>query len=279
MMTLDEGGWRRPWVTVVAPPPALSEIVELFWIDEWSDAESSGRQFRVVADDAPHILWYFGRAGAHRMQRLMLVGSRARHHDIDLSGRHLLVGARLRPGALPLLTHRPAIRFTNRSVSLLDVVGPSATRTIGRMETECPAVAVDRLATLIASLPSCRSAVDPRAVWIGALDRDQRTSVADVEHTLGMPGANAARMEPHAFWHGTQATPQNSAAARGARPLALRCADELDSRRSGRWVRRPTAFHSRLPSIAWSGASRFCRARGLSSRSCRFVQSQQCEAA
>ena len=188
MMTLDEGGWRRPWVTVVAPPPALSEIVELFWIDEWSDAESSGRQFRVVADDAPHILWYFGRAGAHRMQRLMLVGSRARHHDIDLSGRHLLVGARLRPGALPLLTHRPAIRFTNRSVSLLDVVGPSATRTIGRMETECPAVAVDRLATLIASLPSCRSAVDPRAVWIGALDRDQRTSVADVEHTLGMPG-------------------------------------------------------------------------------------------
>jgi len=188
VMTLDEGGWRRPWVTIVSPPPALCGIVELFWIDEWSDAESSGRQFRVVADDAPHILWNFGRAGAHRMQRLMLVGSRARHHDIDLSGRHLLVGARLRPGALPLLTHRPAIQFTNRSVSLLDVVCPLVTRAIGRIETECPAEAVDRLATLIASLPSRRSAVDPGAVWIGALDRDHKTSVADVQHTLGIPG-------------------------------------------------------------------------------------------
>ena len=188
MMTLDEGGWRRPCLTIVAPPAALSGIVELFWIDEWSDAESSGRQFRVVADDAPHLLWYFGRAGAHRTQRMTLVGSRAWHHDVDLSGRHLLVGARLRPGALPLLTHRPAIQFTNRTVSLLDMVGPLATRTIGRMSTECPAVAVDRLATLIASLPSRRFTVDPRAAWIGALDRDHRTSVADVEHTLGMPG-------------------------------------------------------------------------------------------
>ena len=121
---------------------------------------------------------------------MTLVGSRGRYHDVDLSGRHLLIGARLRPGALPLLTHLPAIQFTNRSVSLLELVGPSAARTIRRMSTDCPAAAVDRLATLIASLPARRRAVDPRATWIGALDRDQRMSVADVERALGMPGAN-----------------------------------------------------------------------------------------
>src|SRR4029079_1313399 len=98
VMTLDEGGWRRSAVKVIAPPTGLRGIVELFWIDEWSAAETSGRQFRVVADDAPHVLWHVG-DGARRVQRLSVVGSRACHHDVDLSGRHLLIGARLPPGA------------------------------------------------------------------------------------------------------------------------------------------------------------------------------------
>ena len=74
-MTLDEGGWRRSAVRVIAPPTALKGIVELFWIDEWSAAETSGRQFRVVADDAPHVLWHVSRDGARRVQRLTVVGA------------------------------------------------------------------------------------------------------------------------------------------------------------------------------------------------------------
>ena len=185
-MTLDEGGWRRSAARIVTPPASLDGIVELFWIDEWSDAETRARQFRVVADDAPHVLWHVCRPRTHCVQRLTLVGARASHHDVDLSGRQLLIGARLRPGTLPLLTHLPAMLFTNRSVPLTEVVSPPTARAIRRMRAGCPEAAVDQLANLIASLPRQRSSVDPRAAWIGALDRDERTSVAELEHTLGM---------------------------------------------------------------------------------------------
>ena len=185
-MTLDEGGWRRRAVKVIAPPTGLRGIVELFWIDEWSAAETSGRQFRVVADDAPHLLWHVG-DGARGAQRLSMVGSRACHHDVDLSGRRLLIGARLRPGTLPALTHLPASRFTDRSVPLAEVASPTAARTIRRMRAVCPDAAVEQLATLILSLPHRHSTVDPRAAWIGALDRHERTSVAELARTLRMP--------------------------------------------------------------------------------------------
>lgn len=55
------------------------------------------------------------------------------------------------------------------------------------MRAVCPDVAVDQLATLILSLPRQHSTVDPRAAWIGALDRHERTSVAELERTLRMP--------------------------------------------------------------------------------------------
>jgi AraC-like DNA-binding protein len=186
-MTLDEGGWRRSAVRVVAPPAALSGIVELVWIDEWSEVETSGRQFRIVADDSPHLLWYASRDLARGVRRMSLVGARACHHDVDLSGRQLLIGARLCPGALPLLTPLPAIRLTNRSVPLTELVDRSSARSIRHMTAAGPDAAVDQLATLIASLARRGSSVDSRVAWIGGLDRDARTSVGEIERVLGMP--------------------------------------------------------------------------------------------
>ena len=186
-MTLDEGGWRRSSVRVVAPPAVLSAIVELFWIDEWSEAETSGRQFRIVADDAPHLLWHVSRDRERGAQSLTLVGSRACHHDVDLSGRHLLIGARLRPGALPMLTHLPAMQFTNRSVPLLDLVDRSGAATVRRTTAACQDATVDQLATCIDSLARQGSALDPRVAWIGGLDRDAQMSVAELERLFGMP--------------------------------------------------------------------------------------------
>jgi len=185
-MTLDEGGWRRPAVRVISPPAEVSGIVELFWIDEWSEAETSGRQFRIVADDAPHVLWHVSRESGQGVERLTLVGSRAWHHDVDLSGRHLLIGARLRPGALPLLTHLPAMRFTNRSVQLTELVDRSGSSAIRQMSLAREDATVDQLASIIALLASRGSSVDERAGWIGALAGDTRTSVAELERALGM---------------------------------------------------------------------------------------------
>jgi AraC-like DNA-binding protein len=99
----------------------------------------------------------------------------------------MLIGARLRPGTLPLLIHRPAMLFTNRSVPLTEVASPFVARTIRRLKAERPEAAVDQLANVLASMPRHPSSMDPRAAWIGALDRDERTSVAKLEQTLGMP--------------------------------------------------------------------------------------------
>ena len=195
--TADEGGWRRSAVRVIAPPTALKGIVELFWIDEWSAAETSGRQFRVVADDAPHVLWHVSRDGARRVQRLTVVGSRAWHHDVDLSGRHLLIGARLRPGALPLLTHLPASRFTNRSQYRQSKSLTRWRHDRSRIAPVCPDAAVDQLATLILRYRGRRPqpsthAPHGSARWIATGERAWRSWSARCEclHERFAPGAS-----------------------------------------------------------------------------------------
>jgi AraC-like DNA-binding protein len=55
--------------------------------------------------------------------RCNLVGPRSRFTDVTMANRILTCGARLRPGALPLLTHFPASDFTDRSVLVEDVFG------------------------------------------------------------------------------------------------------------------------------------------------------------
>jgi AraC-like DNA-binding protein len=132
MMTLDEGGWRRSTVRVFAAPPALRDLIELVWVDEWSEDETRSRQFRIVADDAAHLLWYLGGADGRRTERVSIVGARSRYHDADLSGRRVLIGARLLPGALPLLTKAPAFPLTDRAVPLTEIAA-SASRALEQL--------------------------------------------------------------------------------------------------------------------------------------------------
>ena len=187
MMTLDEGGWRRSRERTIAAPPSIRDIVELFWIDEWSQAESAGRTCRIVADDAPHVLWHFVGSGSRlTTQRLTLVGSRSAYYDVDLSGRRMLIGARLRPGALPLLVRQPAAQFTNRSVLLKDIVSPSTARAGRQMDPATPEASVHALAELIAGLRRRRPALDARAEWIARLGRTESTSVATLARLFGM---------------------------------------------------------------------------------------------
>jgi hypothetical protein len=92
---LDHGGWGRADLAVLQPVAPLSGVVEFFWIDEWSSRRRPSRQFRIVADDAPHVIWHvYG--GRHRSQTLGLVGGRSTYRDVDVSARLVTVGVRLR---------------------------------------------------------------------------------------------------------------------------------------------------------------------------------------
>jgi hypothetical protein len=78
VMTLDEGGWRRPNVRVITPPARLRDVVDFFWTDEWTDEEARAHSFRIVADDAPHLLWSLSGNRVLRTQRMFVAGSTPR---------------------------------------------------------------------------------------------------------------------------------------------------------------------------------------------------------
>src|SRR4051812_13612090 len=76
MVILDQGGRRRSLSTILAPPPALASVVESMWIDEWPRRTVSGA-WRIVADDAPHIIWHLlDDPAGRRRDRICLVGAR-----------------------------------------------------------------------------------------------------------------------------------------------------------------------------------------------------------
>ena len=185
-MTLDEGGWRRRNVRVITPPAVLRDVVEFFWIDEWCDEAATAHSFRIVADDAPHILWYLSGRHVLRTQRLCAAGARAWHHDATLTGRRVMAGARLVPGAIPVLFDLPAFALTNRSVPLETIVSPPAIGRLRRMRFATRAGLVDDLSSLIEGLRRRRSA-DSRAAWIASTDRASTTTVASFGEAFDMP--------------------------------------------------------------------------------------------
>ena len=72
MVTLDQAGLNHTAVVMLAVPPSLQSVVELFWIDERPRLALHSPQWRVVADDAPHLIYYRyldddARAERHRL--------------------------------------------------------------------------------------------------------------------------------------------------------------------------------------------------------------------
>jgi AraC-like DNA-binding protein len=181
-MTLDEGGWRRPNVRLVAPPSELRDVVEFLWVDEWVDEATASHSFRVVADDAPHILWYLSGDDVLRTQRLFVAGARTRHHDANLQGRRVMAGARLVPGAIPVLFDLRAVALTNRSVPLESVTSLS----VRKLRFATRASLADDLCSLIDALRGSRVG-DSRAAWIGRQQRTGGTAVGAFARLFDMP--------------------------------------------------------------------------------------------
>ena len=116
MVTLDQAGWARERLVMTQPPRELADFVEFFWIDDRHRTVRRHDAWRIVADDAPHVIYYryYDPVANTDRHRLHIVGARERYADVDCSNRLFTVGARLRAGAVPALFGMPAVELTNR---------------------------------------------------------------------------------------------------------------------------------------------------------------------
>jgi hypothetical protein len=102
VVTLDQAGWMRAALVMMPAPPRLADVVDFLWVDERPRLSPTSHQWRIVADDAPHIIYArFVDARTHtERHQLHVVGARPFYADVDCTHRLITVGARLRPGAL-----------------------------------------------------------------------------------------------------------------------------------------------------------------------------------
>jgi AraC-like DNA-binding protein len=174
MVWLDQGGFARH-VTMLIRPRSSHPLVEHFWIQRWTGAPAT---WRVVPDTRPHLIFHLGYVHGRERSACHLVGARSRFADVDLGGRRLTIGARLRPGALPLLAGRPAFEITDSVLPLEAVAGREGRELLGRMA----ATDVDAaLAALTTFLGRPRGLTGPLA---GALER--ASTVASAAAHLGL---------------------------------------------------------------------------------------------
>ncbi|NOT09403.1 MAG: AraC family transcriptional regulator [Gemmatimonadales bacterium] len=181
---LDQAGKGKSGLVVFAPPPHLHYLIEHLWIDANRPRSSTEAAWRIVPDDAPHLIWHKGN-GFHR---LGLVGARSRYVDIDRSGRHLTVGVRFRPGALPILLGGESEELTDRSIAAEELFGRPARHTIERLLGESPHGAAERLGELVHALASRHPAIDGRIRHLAELDPTARHSADEIARRLGLSG-------------------------------------------------------------------------------------------
>lgn len=167
MVTIDEGGARAKTLKIIQPGGATASLVDFVWIDDASPrAAQSAARWRIVADDAPHLIYAVSEVRGQRKSRLNLVGPRTVFTDIDLTRRILTVGVRLRPGTVDSLFGVPASETTNQSLPASDLAPRALRSMIARIEDEGPDAVASHLTTLLQSLTLLAGAPDRRAAML-----------------------------------------------------------------------------------------------------------------
>ena len=188
MVTLDQAGRSRATLLVLPPPQELVHVVEFLWLDTHSHARAMPAEWRIVPDDAPHVIYTRFTDGDHRSERhrLTVVGARRHWVDIDCRNRLLTAGARLRPGALPALFQLPAAELTDSSVPAEWLARTHARDTLTRLEDDPTCATTDRVASFITALVGKGRALDSRARWLSAAPRQTPRTIREVAITLGI---------------------------------------------------------------------------------------------
>ena len=182
MVTLDQAGWNRSSIVLVAPPTAVRELIDFLWIDERPRFSPRCHQWRVVADDAPHLIYYRYAdpiTGTSR-HKLNVVGARQRYTDVNCSHRIVSVGARLKPGALPALLGVNAAELTDRSVPVQEFVRRQAFDALSRFEDASPNDATHHIVSLVAALIASGRTIDARVRRVVEVDARNTNCVRDI---------------------------------------------------------------------------------------------------
>ena len=187
MVTLDQAGWNRSAVLFVPPPAESGHVAEFLWIDGRPSHSPRAHEWRIVADDAPHLIYarYVDRLSGTERHRLHLVGPRQTFTDVDCRHRVVTVGARLKPGALPALFRASAHEVRDSSVDIEALVRCAGTSPLARFEECAPTTAAIRLGELVAELAARGRPLDPRASLL-AQPGSELTSVRDLAHRMGI---------------------------------------------------------------------------------------------
>lgn len=131
MILLDQSGAAANQSQLFSPSSDLAPFVDHFWVQH-ALSGAIGSSWRVIPEANANLIFVVSRTDAGCIRnRCCLVGPRSRFADITMAQRILTCGARLRAGALPLLTRFPARDFTDRSVRVDEVFGAR-----GRLLTE-----------------------------------------------------------------------------------------------------------------------------------------------
>lgn len=142
MILLDQAGAGAREASFLAPLPAQASFIEHFWTQQ-SGSSPAGRSWRLIPDANPYLIFVVSRRDSRVLGRCSLIGPRSRFADVAMADRILTCGARLRPGALPMLTRFPASDFTDRSVPVEDVFGAHGKALLERLgESSSPMPAI-----------------------------------------------------------------------------------------------------------------------------------------
>ena len=187
MITLDQAGWGRTALVILPPPPELDDLVEFLWIDARAHSASRSSQWRIVPDDAPHVIYarFIDRSGGEG-HRLHVVGARRKYEDIDCSKRLLTAGARLKPGAVPALFRVSARELTDRSTTAESLVGSTARAALASLEDDPATHAASRIAAFVAALRRRGRGLDDRARWFSGTNRCIPNTIRDVATRAGV---------------------------------------------------------------------------------------------
>jgi AraC-like DNA-binding protein len=175
VVLLDHGGRQASEATLVAPPRDLAGLVDHLWIQGDHGAET---EWRVVADASPHLIACVTESGTGRRLGVGLIGARTRAASVDVTGRLLTVGVRLKAGVLSAITGESARAFVDRSVALEDVFPRAVLSDLELGSDSPPRVIALALVCLLRRLP--RERARPLAA-----DTARMATVRDLAASLG----------------------------------------------------------------------------------------------
>lgn len=194
MVTLDQAGMDPGVIYDVSQRPSLGSLVESIAVLRPCTAGAAATAWRIVADDAPHILLHYEERASATTYHVVVVGARRVFADVDKSRRILTVAVRLRPGALPALFGFPAHELTDNAYALETVLASRARSALGRLTEEAVDAPFCSMATFMGVLVQRARPIDRRVLGLSRAAGTDCMEVATAARIAGMSSRGLRRL-------------------------------------------------------------------------------------